>query len=200
MRIEQVLRSGLFAIVVTILAGSPAMAQAEDGGPTEEGIEVHGEWIIEVYDGAQLVERREFANALTPTGATRISRILASLESAGEWWVGVRVGICEYFEVQHYGSCYEGLDWSADDVNVPDSGDNAGKLVITKSLVPVAGETGAFDLEGVATALGFCDNTTDPGSCTTGTNTRLTEKTLATPITVEPGQTVNITVIISFTG
>lgn len=193
MRIDQVLRSGLFAMVVTILAGSPAVAQAEDGGPTEEGIEVHGHWIIEVYEGDELVERREFKNALMPGADSVLAIVLAGEQALSRWEIDLD---------------FQNLPGSRDvrlstdgvypsigglTITTPNGGDNAGSIVFDWSGTPWVdpldrGEDG--QLIAVRTTI-FTTDIIAGG---------FTRKEFTSPVTIAEDQTVNITVIISFTG
>jgi hypothetical protein len=59
---------------------------AADRSGTDEGIRVHGDWVIEVRnkDGS-LAERREFENGLTGTGQMFLANTLARMASPGVW-------------------------------------------------------------------------------------------------------------------
>lgn len=85
------LRAFLVAALLTgnmgqALAQSPA---ASSGGP-KEGIQVHGDWVIEVRnpDGG-LADRREFKNALHAQGGTALAQLLGRQRSTGFWIVAV---------------------------------------------------------------------------------------------------------------
>lgn len=204
----QAVRAGLLAIVVTLFAVAPAMAQEGPGTPATEGIQVHGHWIIEVYEGDRLVERREFENALAEGGAVQMLEVLASSETPGVWLIGLQADYefdgttigCSFFDLHHNGSCYEQTEGAQ--TTIPTSGDNAGKLVLQRSFVQSSEQgTTSWTILAVASGMDSCANSTAPVDCTSNINTvAVTEKTLATPVSVEQGQQVNITVIISFTG
>lgn len=68
------------------VAGQPAAGKAQDGDSSTEGIQVHGDWVLEVRnpDGS-VVERREFRNALTPYGAAALERALGRAGTIGLW-------------------------------------------------------------------------------------------------------------------
>ncbi len=56
-----------------------ASALVTDGNGMSEGIQVHGDWTIEVSDpDGTLVERRQFKNALTSEGTTLLTMLLTS--------------------------------------------------------------------------------------------------------------------------
>ena len=62
------------------------------GGP-QEGIKVHGHWVIEVRnpDGT-LVARREFTNKLVSDGALALVRLLSRSSSVGRWVIDLDGG------------------------------------------------------------------------------------------------------------
>jgi hypothetical protein len=56
-----------------------------------EGIQVHGDWVIEVRNSdGSVAERREFANALQPTGKWFLIGTLARQFSPGVWAIQLR--------------------------------------------------------------------------------------------------------------
>ena len=90
------------AFVIALTARAPAEAPdalaaqteevapaAEPSGGTQEGIKVHGRWIIEVRDpDGTLVSRTEFDNALQGGGAT-LAKVLSRERVVGEWRVSL---------------------------------------------------------------------------------------------------------------
>jgi len=84
----------LWLLVFLLTAGFSGSTNAtgESGvgslGQAEQGIKVHGRWIIEIRnpDGS-LVSRREFDNALQSTGSTMLSGFLSRTTSPGGWMV-----------------------------------------------------------------------------------------------------------------
>ncbi len=72
-------------------AAQPAASKAQDGDAKTEGIQVHGDWVLEVRnpDGS-LAERREFRNALTAYGASVLEQALGRTATFGLW--GLEVG------------------------------------------------------------------------------------------------------------
>lgn len=193
----QAVRAGLLAIVVTLFAVAPAVAQEGPSTPATEGIQVHGHWIIEVYEDGKLVKREDFKNALSPPAPALLSNLLTSEASSGNWNIGVETcGIQNQVER----SC--SLEATAQS---PTSGDNADAVVLTASTTifddgSIPGAT--LEIRSVGTGLGACDSSVPPAECDNqpSSSQGFTNKTLASPIAVEDGQEVNVTVIISFTG
>ncbi len=68
-------------------AGDAGSNVASDSG-FDEGIQVHGDWVIEVRnpDGS-VAERREFQNALTSPASHYLDLVMARTASVGEWGV-----------------------------------------------------------------------------------------------------------------
>ena len=64
---------------------------ADDPSGVGEGIQVHGDWVIEVRnpDGS-VAEHREFKNALQPTGKVFLLGTLARQYSPGVWAINLR--------------------------------------------------------------------------------------------------------------
>jgi len=60
----------------------------ESQGDPQEGIKVHGQWTIEVFDpDGKLAAHREFENALTPEGANQLVKVLGRQREVREWRV-----------------------------------------------------------------------------------------------------------------
>jgi hypothetical protein len=87
----------------------PAAAQISQVRKTrgrQEGIQVHGHWVLEIRnpDGS-VAQRKEFENSLTPpsglatNGAGILAPLLAGATTAGPWAVGVTVGSVNAFPV-----------------------------------------------------------------------------------------------------
>lgn len=87
---------GLAAVVVALqlasgdehtLEGSAAVT-LDSAGATTEGVEVRGDWTIEVREpDGRLVSQREFQNAFV--GAELLSQILSKDHSLGRWAIGL---------------------------------------------------------------------------------------------------------------
>lgn len=87
------------ALLLAVLVGAATTVTAQGApakpasSPGSEGIQVHGNWTIDVRqaDGT-LMERREFKNALTDDGKTGLLQLLAGFRAGGEWAVGLLGG------------------------------------------------------------------------------------------------------------
>lgn len=185
---------GLLTLALAILTPNPVWAQNADEGLASEGISVHGHWIIEVYDGSHLVDRREFDNALAAGGDIFLADLLSGENSIGTWFIVVGDNICDL-----------GDDGSPDlctvvaAVSSPDLGGDSGQLRLEAFL------TAELDgsITSVRTKGALCSPDTAPSGCITDqiiSSPAFTEKSLASPIDVVAGQRVSVTVIISFTG
>lgn len=79
----------------TVVAPASEASSPEPQDGTAEGIAVHGHWVIEVRDpDGTLAERREFENALVPTGAAQLGRWLARTETVGLWAIQISNALC----------------------------------------------------------------------------------------------------------
>ena len=72
-----------------------AASTASDSG-LDEGIQVHGDWVIEVRNAdGSVAERREFQNAFIGNAANYLDLVLARNASVGEWGLTIiGGGIC----------------------------------------------------------------------------------------------------------
>jgi hypothetical protein len=161
------------------------------GNGSHEGIKVHGHWIIEVRDpDGTLVTRREFENSLTSTAGAFLPTILSRQSTIGFWSVSISdPANTTTLSVQ---------EGSALTVSAPSSGANAGKFVLTGSTVAAGGLT---SIGTVGTNLTVCSATVAPANCNLtniSTNGPFTLAILAPAIGVSNGQTIAITVLISF--
>ena len=181
-------------------------------------IKVHGAWTIEVRNSdGSLVSHREFENALT-TGQNRgdlsLALLLGRQNSMGNWTVGLyapanqpgacpshstSTGFCVVTEIAEPNTDYVFPTLKA---TVPDTGTNKGKLVLSGSAVA----TGTGQIGGVTTGFRLCapsvaasnpcNPTSLPGAGELGVT--FSSATLTAPISVVAGQTVNVTVVFSF--
>lgn len=201
------IRLGLLTLLVALVFPSGARGQDHATEPAAEGIQVHGHWIIEVYDGNQLIERREFENALESTGSATISELLAGESSVGTWLVHISNDVCASDAdgspvvcnlVPEGDDCsYCGAPSHTLSVSTPESGEDAGKLILEGSF------TADFDdaIEIVSTDVGPCSASTAPSDCSDinlENGRGFTERFLSSPISVKAGQLVNVRVEISF--
>ena len=165
------------------------------------GIVVHGAWTIEVRgrDG-RLAGRRSFENALVPTGATALASLLGRTSVTGMWQVSLGpAGVCDALflcNIRESGSATAPPVVSAKTLTVsaPVTGPDANKVLLIGTVV--AKNAGSINL--VQSAV-FTPAT--PGGALgaeAGTLRQFTRATLPTPITVEAGQEISITVRFSF--
>jgi hypothetical protein len=198
-----------FGLLAALSLGVPAAAIAAEtraaSGPTE-GIKVHGRWTIDIKnpDGS-LVSHHEFENALDSLGAVRLAELLARQKSPGVWGIllwqvgsGLRPPCPSYFN----GACVIGETGSTDPeaqfktmtISVPTSGPNQGKLVLAGSATAEADG----DIAAVITQLGYCAGTVAAASCAAYRDSGFTRKDFQTPLVVNAGQIIQVTVVISF--
>lgn len=186
--------TGLTAMALSAVAVPHAVNAQDHGSVPGQSIQVHGHWIIEIYDGEELVERREFENALSNGADVLIADILSGEASVGSWIV-VLGNDCSVYGGSTY-SC--NLPATA---TSPVDGDHAGALVLeAATTITTDGSLSddALALHNVSTAIGTCGPGTAPENCTETESGGFTHRVLETPIPVEPDQDVNVTVIISF--
>lgn len=180
-------------------------------GP-QEGVQVHGSWTLEVRnpDGS-LVERREFENALIAAGGATLSKVLGRDNTTGLWLISLAAaagsthpcaniaGSAGPCGVREPADTYSSPDTFRNlSVTAPTSGANADKLVLSGS----ATAANASDIGSVRTDVQRCASSLSPDAagttyCGVG-YTIFTTTALATPVHVEPGQQVLVTVVISF--
>lgn len=184
---------------------SPAESRTSNRGP-HEGIKVHGHWTIEVRnpDGT-VVTHREFENSLVPTGATQLSSILAGQRTPGTWSIRLigntvepclttaGTGVdCDIYEPAFGATGGPNL---FNTLNV--STGAAGSLILSGTAV--AGQTGEIDA--VQSFEYYCAATVPPASCLSNGivgNSFFTSAGISPIVNVTIGQTVAVTVSISF--
>jgi len=212
---EAAARPAPAAALVKAPAASASTAAKPGGGGTHEGIKVHGHWIIEVRDpDGKLVSHNEFENKLISPAF--VSSLLTGADSIGTWEVdlGASTGsapcgvVCAIVQSTSLfnsicttppaASNYEcGLT-----VTVPTSGASAGDIVLTGSAIA----THAGSINVVSSDVIICSNTVSPALCdhgaggTKGLPYGFTGTTgfPGSPISVALGQTMTVSVTISF--
>jgi hypothetical protein len=209
------------ACAALTLAAVPLVAQ-ERGNANATGIKVHGHWTIDVRkaDGT-LVSHHEFENALTSTGGLGLAQLLARAYTAGGWGILLDGGVCQGQLIGGVCIIQEpsapaggGQDSSDLSVSVPAAGQaNAGLLVLKGSVTA--------QLAGQITTV-----RTRQSSCLPNASQTLGELTVSqcaaiaymgiiqgnphifdvtahtitpSPIAVDAGQFIQVTVVISFT-
>lgn len=182
-------------------------SEPSSGGDPGGGIKVHGHWMIEVREpDGRLVSRHEFENALTPGGATLLARVLARQFNLGVWQVRLfgfpgpcTNGLGGQVECVTFQASWPGTPGAFEaktlTLAVPDSGPNAGKLVLTGSVTAA----NASSLTTVLLAYGLCGATVATAACEAASfGSSFTEAALSPTVSVSAGQQVQITVVISF--
>jgi hypothetical protein len=178
------------------------------GGP-QEGIKVHGHWTIEVRnpDGS-VATHREFENSLAGP-ASLLPPILSRTTTVGLWTVlldGTAGGPCSSGGCQvseagspSFSSYVASYNLQVSTAGIPLSGGaERTQFILTGTATALA----SSGINQVRTAVTYCPNTIAPGtvgvtnSC--GNNSEFTLAILATPIQVSSGQTIAVTVNISF--
>jgi hypothetical protein len=174
---------------------------------SHEGIKVHGHWTIEVKnpDGT-VVTHREFENSLYPSfGASFLAQVLGRQITPGAWYLtldgsvppcsspvgGTRCSIFETgFSITITSYVFQTLSSTVG---------AAGSLILSGTAV--AGQNGTIDTVGshnFSCALGVSLATCLSGTVTPLTPYTFTSATLSPAVNVSPGQTIAVTVNISF--
>ncbi len=182
-------------------AARPAAAGAD-------GVRVQGHWTISVLSkSGKVVRTYRFHNDFQPIGANggdgAFSGILSGSSVAGDWDVSLQGSacpagngnFCQLFPADANPAFFNGTaDTKNLTVTVPASGTDAFKIVLAGS-VPAATDG---TITRVSSGLQKCTSGSSPGhDCGIGYNT-ITDRTLGTPITVSAGQSMAVTVKISF--
>ena len=202
------------ASVLALAAGTAASASAQEANGRQEGVKVHGHWIIEVKnpDGTR-AQYREFENALVAQGAGALSRILGIQAVPSTWFVWIGSGGANDVCQRTPGvitSCAITTPLGAQgtspneffpnlQITAPTTGPNAGKLVLSGSATSTS--PAASSLSSVLTQMWMCPATTLPatGCFNAGiSQADITRATVSPAIPIQPGQVVQVTVIISF--
>jgi len=186
-------------------------APLSTSGDRGDGIKVHGHWTIAVVnvDGT-VAESLDFENALVTNGAGVLSQALAK-KATGLWSVELSAatfvstnGACDQGNGTH-GSC-----WVFEPASIASGGEknlvvsalttgpDANKLRLSGSVTATLGGT----IDVVRTYLGQCPGTVVPNSCVatelSGPSFAFTAKSLTSPIAIQPGQQIQVSVLISF--
>lgn len=195
------------------VANAPAKSHpgAKPRGGPQEGIKVHGHWVIEVRnpDGT-LATRREFENSLDPQGAQNLAALLARAASGGHWLItfdGAASGPCPGAKGASGGkACYIAESGPSFPYDAPGPGLST-DLVVTlagpsQNQVVLSGSVKALavgDVYVVGTQQGVCAGNMAPQNCTnTSSPGSFSRAFLNAPIQVQQGQIVQVTVTFSF--
>lgn len=201
------------ASVLALAAGTAAGVSAQEANGRQEGIKVHGHWIIEVKnpDGTR-AQYREFENALVPSGGGALSQILGQAAVPSSWliWFGDSTSTANpCIRVTFITSCSITTPLAAQgtvpteyhptiSVTTPGTGPNAGTLVLSGSATSSSPEASVINF--VMTQLRMCPANTLPGAgCpAAGFQANITQTAVTPAIPIVPGQIIQVTVIISF--
>lgn len=189
--------SWLRAFVLAIAVGVSAFGTPTIAAPPQEGIKVHGDWTIVVRNAdGSIASRNEFKNALLPVGAGNIANLLAGNSAVGTWLIYFDSTLC----ARQHNACYlsttrypqQGLLSSSNLVVTAGTGEDYGKLFLTGSLRAAA----AGSIGQVVTMIMPCPGSAP--SCSTPGLSDFSQRLLSPAIQVVAGQTVDITVVFSF--
>ncbi len=184
------------AVAVVGTAGASLMHRMT-APPTATQVTVHGQWTIIVRNKHhKIVARRHFENALVPSGAAVLARLLSRASGAGSW--GVNIG---------FGAIVDSTNTAPDSppfyknltVTAPTTGPDANKVVLSGTATPSSDTT----INNVDTYLGECTGPPTAG-CTSPASSQFTHKALdglngdPAAVPVAAGQQVAVTVKLSF--
>lgn len=198
---------------------SSAEENSQRSGGANEGIKVHGHWTIEVrnLDGA-LVSHHEFENSLQGGpggGAILLSSVLSRQNTVGAWVIFLSANLDGDSIIideagtnsasQHASMCAGNLTTFSCSANLTVTASADGSFTLAGSAV--VPPTTFTAVTAVRTAAGVCLSNTSPLACPPmfGSNGYgVTNRNLdglngnPVPVPVSPGQTVAVTVKISF--
>jgi hypothetical protein len=188
--------AAVLAVAVVGTAGASLMLRMT-APPSATQVTVHGQWTIIVRNKHhKIVARRHFENALVPSGAAVLARLLSRASGAGSW--GVNIG---------FGAIVDSINTASDSppfyknltVTAPTSGPDANKVVLSGTATPSADTT----INNVDTYLGECAGPATAG-CVSPASSQFTHKALdgvngdPAAVPVAAGQQVAVTVKLSF--
>ena len=188
------LRAVVFA---TALLASSIGLHAIAAAP-QEGIKVHGDWTIVIRNAdGSIASRNEFKNALVPVGAGNLASVLAGNSAIGTWMIYFEGGgICTTFNsgcvISTPRYALPSILASNNLTITAGTGADYGKLFLVGSLKAI----GAGSIGQVATLVMPCAASTP--TCSSGVLSDFSQRTLSPAISVVAGQTVDITVVFSF--
>ena len=195
-------------IVVTLLAST--MAQTEANGAQHDAVKIHGHWtiVIKNADGS-VASRHEFENALFQGDGDRLlAGILGRTMATGNWIIGLDApsastarpcnsggapAPCQIAEPN--GSALSGEELFAN-LTIQVTGATKNQLTLSGS----AKSTNGGQLGQVSTYAGACQSSVAPSSCGAFGSSihQFTAHSVSPVIAVQAGQSINVTVVISF--
>ena len=166
-----------------------------------DGVKVHGHWTIVIRNAdGSISSRHEFENGLV--GDTVLAGILARTTTVGPWSVAIRKpctvsgfpGVCV---IQEANPPLQSVSQPFPNLTVQQGGTapQLNTVVLSGSAKSAQGGT----ITEVETNLTTCAPTTAPSACgaTASTIHKFTSQTIS-QITVQPGQSIDVTVQLSF--
>jgi hypothetical protein len=196
-------QTGSSMLEPTAQVANPIQAAApvsSSNGAPQEGIKVHGSWTIEVRnpDGT-LVSSRSFENSLQADGSYLLEQVLDRNATVGGWFIYLNKSTTSPFTPAP-GFLIEQSANDPTGANIfPTLSISIAKSGFTLSGNATAQQSGDIGVVGT----GMCDQVglQTPAinyAAGLGTLNNFTEQTLATPISVQTGQQILVTVVISF--
>jgi hypothetical protein len=197
-----IVRGATLALVLLFSAswGLAAQDAAPLAGP-EEGIQVHGDWVVEVIRDGEVVSRNEFSNDLTTYGAGQLAALLSGSAVGGRWQVNAI----------SRGSASEPLcesETSTSACRITEPGAAVGSPTLTVTVIgpdsdrlQLEGTTTAaidFEITSVTTLLSTCPGSSTADACGGNTGGFFTTTSLPSPSPVVSGDQIRVTVVISF--
>ncbi len=154
-----------------------ASANKEHAGGPQEGINIHGHWVIDVRNpDGMLVTHREFENSYVG----HLPAILAGQVSVGGWTIGLIGGASTYYLLAPV----------------------TGVGVVTP--LSIGGSWTATSTDTVSTVrsqINYCDATVSPAACASlggSSSESFSVATLSTPVSFAQGQIVQVSVTFNF--
>ena len=190
--------------LVLALVSGMLLAACGSAGPeatgNSEGIQVHGDWTITVYnEDGTLDQQVEFSNALLPEGEFDITKVLAGDFTAGPWaiWLFGDSGPAPCSS-----SCVIGepnFPFATPFKNLTATAANAEPHMLSLNGTVIAEQDGVIDR--VGSDMEACTPDTTPDDCTSDNldGADLFTETSITPVNVTAGQSIAVSVDISFT-
>ena len=190
------------------IAALPAQSQSKSAEAQQDTIKVHGHWTIEIrnLDGS-VASHHEFENSLFKgDGDIFLASILSRTMSNGTWSIGLESSS------NSTNPCKSSSGPTQCDILEPNGNVLSGEegfpnltvqLANSKNQVLLSGSatsTNGGQISSVSTYVSACPSSMAPTSCGQSASGihRLTIHSLTTPITVQAGQSINVTVTISF--
>jgi len=211
-------KSSLIVILILIALVSAAHAQSNADGVEQDTIKIQGRWTIVVRNSdGSIASRQEFENGLAGSGRDALASILGRQSTTGTWEI-VLENISDLSQKpclsgNYKSACYilepngipsvNGVTGTFPNlsVQVPTSGTNISTIILSGT----AKATNAGTINSVWTTLLRCEKSFAPSTCAgTAVNQghygpwRFTQQDLTTPVSVQAGQSIDVTVVISF--